>query len=157
MGDNSKLTAKRTASEIAACTPWLKTPIATEGCEYHGCSEQGVLRGHMSSLRVLIGSFLNYPRISVTLAAIVCAFALPLSALDPNKTISQFTHTSWSAKDGIPGPVNAIAQTPDGYLWLGTPAGLYRFDGLHFFPWEAPSRGYKLPLAAGVSLFTACH
>src|SRR5260370_32709386 len=103
--------------------------------------------GTMSSLRLLIGSFLNYPRISVTLAAIACAFALPLSALDPNKTISQFTHTSWSAKDGIPGPVNAIAQTPDGYLWLGTPAGLDRFDALHFIPWETPSSGDKLPPA----------
>ena len=111
--------------------------------------------GTMSSLRLLIGSFLNYPRISVTLAAIACAFALPLSALDPNKTISQFTHTSWSAKDGIPGPVNAIAQTPDGYLWLGTPAGLYRFDGLHFIPWEAPSSGDKLPRSTVASLFTA--
>ena len=33
-------------------------------------------------------------------------------------------------------PVRAIAQTPDGYLWLGTEAVLYRFDGLHFLAWE---------------------
>jgi PAS domain S-box-containing protein len=58
-------------------------------------------------------------------------------ALDPQKAITQFSHTAWSAKDGIPGPVRAIAQTPDGYLWLGTEAGLYRFDGLRFVPWES--------------------
>src|SRR5207302_10238358 len=54
-----------------------------------------------------------------------------------------FTHTAWSAKDGIPGPVRAMAQTQDGYLWLGTDAGLYRFDGLRFSPYE-PSRGPQL-------------
>lgn len=60
------------------------------------------------------------------------ALAPSLFALGPQKAISQFTHTSWSAKDGIPGPVRAITQAPDGYLWLGTEAGLYRFDGLRF-------------------------
>jgi ligand-binding sensor domain-containing protein len=65
------------------------------------------------------------------------ALAPPSLALDRDKLISQFTHTSWSAKDGIPGPVRAIAQIPDGYLWLGTEAGLYRFDGLCFVPIES--------------------
>jgi len=67
---------------------------------------------------------------------VILAAAAPAAGLDSQKTISQFTHTSWSAKDGIPGPVRAIAQTPDGYLWLGTEAGLYRFDGLRFAPIE---------------------
>jgi ligand-binding sensor domain-containing protein len=91
----------------------------------------------------------------VTFTAIACGLSFPVSGLDPNKTISQFTHTSWSAKDGIPGPVQAIAQTPDGYLWLGTPAGLYRFDGLRFASWEAAPGGEKLPRSAIWSLFTA--
>jgi len=38
-------------------------------------------------------------------------------ALNPQELMSQFTHTSWTAKEGIPGPVRAIAQTKDGYLW----------------------------------------
>ena len=58
--------------------------------------------------------------------------ARPGPAADLARSITQFTHTAWSAKDGIPGPVRAIAQTPDGFLWLGTDAGLYRFDGLRF-------------------------
>ncbi len=70
---------------------------------------------------------------------ILVAFAMALSfgsakAAEPLKSISQYAHTSWTAKDGIPGPVRAIVQTQDGYLWLGTDAGLYRFDGRRFTP-----------------------
>jgi signal transduction histidine kinase/ligand-binding sensor domain-containing protein len=50
-------------------------------------------------------------------------------ALDPTRTIAQFHHTSWSTEDGVPADVWAITQTPDGYLWLGSTNGLYRFDG----------------------------
>src|ERR1700733_11609487 len=39
----------------------------------------------------------------------------------------------WQTEDGLPeNIVNAIAQTPDGYLWCGTTHGLARFDGVHF-------------------------
>jgi ligand-binding sensor domain-containing protein len=102
-----------------------------------------------------MGSLLGNLRICVMPAALACALGLPVRALDPNKTISQFTHTSWSAKDGIPGPVQAIAQTADGYMWLGTRAGLYRFDGLHFISWEASRGGDPLPQSSIMSLFTA--
>src|SRR3989440_8645106 len=90
------------------------------------------------------------------LAGLTLTFALaaPLRALDAQKSISQFTHTAWSAKDGIPGPVRAMAQTQDGYLWLGTEAGLYRFDGLRFSPYE-PSRGPHLHGPAVQSLLAA--
>jgi signal transduction histidine kinase/streptogramin lyase len=78
------------------------------------------------------------------LACLTLTFALaaPAHALDPPKSITQFTHTAWSAKEGIPGPVRAIAQTRDGYLWLGTEAGLYRFDGLRFAPYQ-PGRAHS--------------
>jgi ligand-binding sensor domain-containing protein len=77
-----------------------------------------------------------------------------LHALDPEKLISQFTHTAWSAQDGIPVPVRAIAQTRDGYLWLGTEAGLYRFDGLHFLAWE-PVFGEHLLSDSILALYAA--
>ncbi len=41
-------------------------------------------------------------------------------------------HQLWTFKEGAPESVEALAQTADGYLWLGTPSGLYRFDGLRF-------------------------
>ena len=86
---------------------------------------------------------------------LVCfTFVLPAYALDPQKVISQFSHTAWSAKDGIAGPVWAMAQTPDGYLWLATDAGLYRFDGSHFTVWEG-NGSEKLPTLPIRSLLSA--
>ncbi|MCW2384681.1 MULTISPECIES: sensor histidine kinase [unclassified Sphingobium] len=53
-------------------------------------------------------------------------------AVNSDETPGQFTHTSWTSKDGVPGMVQALAQTPDGFLWLGTYEGLFRFDGVSF-------------------------
>jgi len=44
-----------------------------------------------------------------------------------------YTTRSWQSQDGLPEEtVQAFAQTPDGYLWVGTSGGLLRFDGAHF-------------------------
>jgi signal transduction histidine kinase/ligand-binding sensor domain-containing protein len=59
------------------------------------------------------------------------------ASLDPAKDITQFIHQSWGGEQGLPqSSVMAIAQTRDGYLWLGTEGGLVRFDGLHFTIFE---------------------
>ncbi len=62
----------------------------------------------------------------------------------PARPISQLVHTSWTAKDGAPTEIRALAQTTDGYLWLGTMAGLVRFDGVRFVPFT-PRGGDTLP------------
>ena len=102
-----------------------------------------------------IRSILGGLRSCGLLTVIVCAGAFQASALDANKRISQLSHTSWSAKDGIPGPVRAIAQTPDGFLWLGTQAGLYQFDGQHFVSWEPMSGKVGLPRGSVRALFVS--
>ncbi|USI72825.1 sensor histidine kinase [Sphingomonas morindae] len=56
----------------------------------------------------------------------------PARALDPDRRIDQFRHTRWTLGDGAPGNVRAIAQGRDGFLWLGTSTGLFRFDGIRF-------------------------
>jgi len=72
-------------------------------------------------------------------------FAAPASAFDPNRQISQYAHTAWRIQDGFfSGTPQAIAQTADGYLWIGTEGGLVRFDGVRFVPWMAPD-GKQLP------------
>jgi len=80
---------------------------------------------------------------SVTLLVLL-ALATSAFALDPQKAITQFVHTSWTEKDGAPPGISALAQTTDGYLWLGTDAGLFRFDGLRFVRFE-PQAGESLP------------
>src|SRR5450755_4128865 len=55
------------------------------------------------------------------------------AALNPAEAITQYTQDVWGASAGLPhNGVLAIAQTPDGYLWLGTEEGLARFDGVRF-------------------------
>ncbi len=68
------------------------------------------------------------------LVGIACFLTLTTgaSALDPARTIAQLRHSRWTLGDGAPGNIRAIAQGRDGYLWLGTATGLYRFDGLVF-------------------------
>jgi PAS domain S-box-containing protein len=57
----------------------------------------------------------------------------PASGLDPRKPISQYVHDVWGIDQGLPqNSVFAIAQGRDAYLWLGTEAGLVRFDGVTF-------------------------
>jgi PAS domain S-box-containing protein len=70
----------------------------------------------------------------VTLAVMACLLSAS-HALDPHRKISQYAREKWSAANGLPGgAVHAIAQSPDGYLWIGTDKGLVRFDGFTFLP-----------------------
>src|SRR5260370_42048457 len=69
---------------------------------------------------------------------------LPVWALDPQKAITQLVHTSWTEREGAPASVRALAQTTDGYLWVATASGLYRFDGARFTRLE-PAAGEELP------------
>ena len=60
--------------------------------------------------------------------------ASPVHALDPNKRLTQYMHTSWRTQDGsAPAGMFGIAQTSDGFLWFSAIAqGVYRFDGVRF-------------------------
>jgi signal transduction histidine kinase/ligand-binding sensor domain-containing protein len=78
-------------------------------------------------------------------AAVACLAAF---ARDSDRTIAQFAHTAWGAKEGAPTRIFAIKQTNDGYLWLGSIDGLFRFDGITFERYK-PQTGPALP-AGGV-------
>jgi len=66
-------------------------------------------------------------------AWLLAAAALPAFALDPQRAISQYVQNVWRIEEGLPhNSVRAVHQTRDGYLWLGTYAGLARFDGVRF-------------------------
>ena len=66
------------------------------------------------------------------LAGLVLSLTAKLSAAEIN---GNWLARSWQTDDGLPdNSVAGVAQTPDGYLWVGTPTGLARFDGLRFDP-----------------------
>ena len=73
--------------------------------------------------------------------AFLSLLAEPVHALDPNKRISQYIHTSWRTQDGSAPATDmfSIAQTSDGFLWFLASRGLYRFDGVRFVTWALPA------------------
>lgn len=76
----------------------------------------------------------RFRRSSWIVAAISLACLTPtVYAIDPSREPSQYIREQWGSEQGYPGgPVYAITQTSDGYLWIGTEKGLVRFDGLTF-------------------------
>lgn len=93
-------------------------------------------------------------RLSIAAGPLALLFVIfPASALDPNTRISQYAHTAWRMQDGaFNGTPHVVAQTTDGYFWIGTDAGLVKFDGVRFAPWEPPA-GQKLASSTIFSLF----
>jgi signal transduction histidine kinase/ligand-binding sensor domain-containing protein len=76
-------------------------------------------------------------------AACWILLASGVQASESNKLLTEYTHTVWTHKDGLPSAfIYSIAQTQDGYLWLGTADALVRFDGVRFVHWR-PKSGYK--------------
>ncbi|MFT3870292.1 MAG: two-component regulator propeller domain-containing protein [Nibricoccus sp.] len=68
--------------------------------------------------------------VAVALVLAVVSFA---HALDPSRSPAQFASDEWSTAAGMPSnTVRCMAQTPEGFLWVGTPEGLGRFDGRDF-------------------------
>jgi len=59
--------------------------------------------------------------------------------LDPSRRVLQYVHEAWGEQRGfVGGAIYAIAQSTDGYLWIGTERGLVRFDGSSFMLLERP-------------------
>jgi signal transduction histidine kinase/ligand-binding sensor domain-containing protein len=75
-------------------------------------------------------------------AALVSALAISLCQPSPARAqeqhISEMLHTTWLGRDGAPQGISALAQTPDGVLWIAGVAGLFQFDGIAFEPFRPP-------------------
>jgi signal transduction histidine kinase/ligand-binding sensor domain-containing protein len=83
-------------------------------------------RGIVEMIAMTLG-----PRVRLLLRSAAVAAVLVASSISA-EPIPDFQHTSWSIADGAPPNILALAQTPDGYLWLGSGDGLFRFDGVRF-------------------------
>src|SRR5271169_4935886 len=88
--------------------------------------------------------------LGILLVCCACSFAL-----NPSLDVNQYAHTAWKIREGFTaGEIYSFAQTPDGYLWLGTDFGLLRFDGVRNVPWQPPT-GQHLPSGRIYSLLSA--
>ncbi|QYE33291.1 hypothetical protein KZX46_00295 (plasmid) [Polymorphobacter sp. PAMC 29334] len=71
------------------------------------------------------------------LLIMVWLIAQPAGSVDAQQPatalgIKQYTHKRWTVEDGVPNPIYSMVQSADGYLWLGTREGVFRFDGVRF-------------------------
>jgi signal transduction histidine kinase/ligand-binding sensor domain-containing protein len=80
---------------------------------------------------------------------LICCLALSSTLRAQDQTIAQMLHTSWTGRDGAPQSIGALAQTPDGMLWIGSSAGLFSFDGFKFALFKSRSGS---PLAVSSSI-----
>src|ERR1700760_1208997 len=88
----------------------------------------------------------------LVVAGMLPAFSHCMFALDQSLDINQYAHTAWTVRDGFfKGEVSSIAQTQDGYIWLGTTFGLVRFDGVKNVAWQPPQNQH-LPSNTIISL-----
>lgn len=73
---------------------------------------------------------MSYGRIFSLLVILSCC--LSSQARSTSAAPINLHHTSWTVRDGAPAMILSMTQTQDGWLWLGGPTGLYRFDGIQF-------------------------
>jgi signal transduction histidine kinase/ligand-binding sensor domain-containing protein len=67
------------------------------------------------------------------IASIACwSLMSSACAVDPAQTLDELDHAVFTPREGAPGGIVDLAQTPDGYLWLASDAGLFSFDGMKF-------------------------
>ena len=67
-----------------------------------------------------------------------------VAALDPGRRVSQYVRERWGDREGLSqNSLQALFQTRDGYLWIGTEAGLVRFDGRRFVTFDRTADGTR--------------
>src|SRR5580704_18979509 len=107
-----------------------------------------LLRAHMNPLaHLLLRTYSAVPLKACCLTGVLLILALldvrTALALAPERHITELVHRVWDSKSGVPADIRALAQTTDGYLWVGSLRGLYRFDGTLFQEFE-PQSGPRL-------------
>src|ERR1700691_2789661 len=93
----------------------------------------GVVMSRIGNHREHLTMLLIPRALRVHVAMLLIMVSLPAQALDPALKLSQYVLDNWQIPQGLPqSSAQAIARTPDGYLWVGTQEGLARFDGVRF-------------------------
>ncbi len=110
--------ALRTFHWLTGIKPWHQEKAKEKNAEKDGKSTPKALCGVMA-----LSILLEMPELA------------PIKVvLPPNaNNYTDYVQTIYSSANGLPcGEANDIAQTNDGILWIGTYAGLYRYNGREF-------------------------
>jgi len=92
------------------------------------------------AVRRLLTTGLDYFGVAVCWLVFVMS---PACASPGDVQVTDFQVSTWTDKDGVPDRIYALAQREDGWLWLGGPSGLYRFDGIKLEEVKAGGSGGK--------------
>lgn len=75
------------------------------------------------------------PLVRVAIVVVWCAImVMPANgrAIRDRPPMTDVKHVSWPMEEGAPSRIGALGQSRDGYLWIGSGEGLFRFDGASF-------------------------
>ena len=109
-----------------------------------GSTQRGKLASHpgATSLKRILPEFpfssvRRLSRAFAMLLVVLCHGAAAVAATATTvhaggEPLSRLNHRAWTVEDGAPPDIWALAQSRDGFIWLGTGAGLFRFDGVRF-------------------------
>lgn len=75
---------------------------------------------------------------SCWLVLVLALFGSNAYAVPDTSRLADLHRDAWTSKEGAPTEISAMAQTPDGWLWMSTSNGLYRFDGVRFERFQPP-------------------
>jgi signal transduction histidine kinase/ligand-binding sensor domain-containing protein len=96
------------------------------------------LLGYLASIALIhrrrLPAIITYVRIiHLAIVALALGWSNVTRALNPEEGLAEYKHLVWSNGDqGLTGHPYSVAQTDDGYLWVGTTTGLFRFDAVRF-------------------------
>ncbi|MGA2649654.1 MAG: two-component regulator propeller domain-containing protein [Terracidiphilus sp.] len=84
---------------------------------------------------------LGWPSLHAVLAVMMLSCAIAAPALEPSTPLANYARQAWGLENGLPqNTVQALVQTQDGFVWLGTEVGLVRFDGNAFQVFDKSSQ-----------------
>ena len=108
--------------------------LAAYGFPPAGLQAKALLRPVKSKVRI-------ETMILLSLAVLLLGCLSAAHALDPSIALARYSRQAWEMESGLPqDTVQALAQTQDGFVWLGTEAGLVRFDGVAFQTFDHDSK-----------------
>ncbi len=94
---------------------------------------------HSPPLRTtIIGRLLLFASITLML---ICVPLADASRGPSDQGIAGWKRVTWTMAQGAPSQITSLAQTSDGYLWIGSAVGLFRFDGMTFARIDLPPAG----------------